>query len=117
MLIKSVIKRAAGRRLGIATGPPGGCNMAKVRLNIEVSEELARLLDKLADEEDVTRTEIVRRALAVLKAYKDQIEVGRTHIGFARDADRLDLELIGVLTPPTIDQKSSISEEDMMAAE
>ncbi len=75
--------------------------MAKVRLSMEVSDELAKLLDDLAEDEDVTRTEIVRRALAVLKAYKDQIEVGRTHIGFAKDADKLDLELIGVLTAPS----------------
>jgi len=82
--------------------------VAKVRLNIEVSEELAKLLDHLAEEEDVTRTEIVRRALAVLKAYKDQIDVGRTHIGFTKEADKLDLELVGVLTAPaTVDGKSS----------
>src|SRR5262245_16466428 len=63
--------------------------MAKVRLSMEVSDDVARLLDDLAEDEDVTRTEIVRRALAVLKAYKDQIDVGRTHIGFTRDADKL----------------------------
>jgi metal-responsive CopG/Arc/MetJ family transcriptional regulator len=78
--------------------------VGKVRLSIEVSDELAKLIDNLADGEDVTRTEIVRRALAVLKAYKDQIEVGRTHIGFAKDADKLDLELVGVLTPPSRDR-------------
>ena len=73
--------------------------MAKVRLSMDVSDDVSRLLDSLAEDEDVSRTEIVRRALAVLKAYKDQIDVGRTHIGFAKDADKLDLELIGVLTP------------------
>jgi hypothetical protein len=81
--------------------------MARVRLSIEVSEDLARLLDNLAVEEDVTRTEIIRRALAVLKAYKDQINIGRTHIGFAKDADRLDLELVGVLTPPVTKNSAS----------
>lgn len=89
--------------------------MAKVRLNIEVSEDLARLLDNLAEEEDVTRTEIVRRALAVLKAYKDQIDVGRTHIGFAKDADKLDLELVGVLTPPMAERRSSEAKGSMAA--
>lgn len=74
--------------------------MAKVRLNIEVSEDLAKSLDTLADEESVTRTEIVRRALAVLMAYRNQIDAGRTHIGFANEADKLDAELVGVLTPP-----------------
>jgi len=75
--------------------------MAKVRLNIEVSEEVARLLDNLAEREDVTRTEIVRRGLAVLKAFRDQIDVGRAHIGFVENPKSLDAELIGVLTPPT----------------
>ncbi|HWE20439.1 MAG TPA: ribbon-helix-helix protein, CopG family [Hyphomicrobiaceae bacterium] len=89
--------------------------MAKVRLNIEVSEDLAKLLDNLAEDEDVTRTEIVRRALAVLKAFRDQIEVGRTHIGFTRDADKLDLELLGVLTPPIVERRSSESEESIPA--
>jgi flagellar biosynthesis/type III secretory pathway ATPase len=89
--------------------------VAKVRLNIEVSEDLARLLDNLAEDEDVTRTEIVRRALAVLKAYKDQIDVGRTHIGFTRDADKLDLELVGVLTPPIGESRTSESKENVPA--
>ena len=46
----------------------------------------------------ITRTEMVRRAFAVLKAYREQIELGRTHLGFAREADRLEVELVGVLT-------------------
>jgi metal-responsive CopG/Arc/MetJ family transcriptional regulator len=74
--------------------------MAKVRLNIEVSEDLAKLLDSLAEREDVTRTEIVRRGLSVLKAYRDQIETGRTHIGFTEQPKNLDAELVGVLTTP-----------------
>jgi predicted transcriptional regulator len=75
--------------------------MAKVRLNMEVSEDLAALLDSLADQEEVTRTEIVRRALAVLKAYKAQIDAGRTHIGFVKEAEKLDAELVGVLNVPS----------------
>lgn len=72
--------------------------MAKSRLNIEVSDDLARLLDDLAKSEDVTRTEIVRRAISVIKAYSDQRKVGRTHIGFAKTPEGLDSELVGVLT-------------------
>ena len=74
--------------------------MAKVRLNMEVSEDLAKLLDSLADQEDVTRTEIVRRALSVLKVYKSQIDAGRPHMGFVKEASKLDAELVGVLTAP-----------------
>jgi Ribbon-helix-helix protein, copG family len=74
--------------------------MAKVRLSIEVSKELAILLDSLAEAEDTTKTEIVRRALSVLKAYKEQASAGRTHIGFTSDPTKLDAELVGVLMQP-----------------
>lgn len=86
----------------------------KVRLNIEVSEELARLLDNLADEEVVSKTEIIRRALAVMKSYREQIKVGRTHIGFTRDSDKLDMELIGVLTVP--EEKTEAKASQLSAA-
>jgi len=74
--------------------------MAKVRLSIEVSKELANLLDSLAESEDTTKTEIVRRALSVMKAYKDQAKVGRRHLGFTADPTKLDAELVGILSPP-----------------
>lgn len=74
--------------------------MSKVRLSIEVNEDLAKLLDVIAAEEAVPRTEIVRRALAVMKTYKEQIGAGRTHMGFTKDSDKLDVEIVGVLTAP-----------------
>lgn len=75
--------------------------MAKVRLNIEVSQDLANLLDNLADNEETTKAEIVRRALSVLKAFSEQMEHGRTHIGFATDPTKLDAEMIGILSTST----------------
>ena len=86
--------------------------MSKVRLNLELSEDFAKLLDTIAEEESATRTEIVRRALAVIKAYREQRKVGRTHIGFAASADQLDAEMIGILesTPePTKRQEPSVA--------
>lgn len=74
--------------------------MAKVRLSIEVSKELAALLDSLAENEETSKTEIVRRALSVMKAYKEQANVGRKHIGFTADPTKLDSELVGVLNLP-----------------
>lgn len=71
--------------------------MSKVRMNIEVSRDVATLLEDLAREEDTTKTEIVRRALSVLKAYRQQKDRGRSHIGFVSDATRLDAELVGIL--------------------
>jgi hypothetical protein len=72
--------------------------MAKVRLSLEVSKELAALLDTLAENEETTKTEIVRRALSVMKAYKEQSSVGRKHLGFTADPTKLDAELIGILS-------------------
>ena len=74
--------------------------MAKIRLSIEVSNDLAALLDSLAEKEETTKTEIVRRALSIMKAYREQSSVGRTHIGFTADPTKLDAELIGILSSP-----------------
>jgi hypothetical protein len=82
--------------------------MAKVRLHIEVSQELADILDGVAESEHVTRSEIVRRAITVLKACREQRAMGRAHLGFVKDARRLDAEILGIFnaaiaTPPTLD--------------
>lgn len=71
--------------------------MSKVRMNIEVSQEVADFLDELAKEEATSKTEIVRRALSVLKAYKAQKKQGRSHIGFSSNSDGLEAELVGIL--------------------
>ena len=71
--------------------------MAKVRMNIEVSPDVAAFIEQLAEEEGATKTEIVRRALSVMKAYKAQKERGRNHIGFVADPGKLDAELVGIL--------------------
>ena len=84
--------------------------MAKIRLNIEVSQDLADLIDTLASSEDTTRTEIVRRSLSVLKAFREQQAVGRSHLGFAADPRSLDAEMLGILSTsrresPTVEHK------------
>lgn len=71
--------------------------MTKVRMNVEVSQEIADWLDDLARDEATTKTELVRRALSVLKAYKKQKELGRSHIGFTSDPKGLQAELVGIL--------------------
>jgi hypothetical protein len=71
--------------------------MAKVRLHIEVSRELADILDSVAESEHATRSEIVRRAISVLKSYREQRAMGRPHLGFVKDARRLDAEILGLL--------------------
>jgi hypothetical protein len=74
--------------------------MAKVRLHIEISRELADVLDGIAESEHVTRSEIVRRAISVLKTYREQRAIGRPHLGVVRDARRLDAEILGLLNSP-----------------
>jgi hypothetical protein len=85
-------------RLACACDRSGEILMGKIRLNIEVSQELADVLDSLADAEGTTRTELVRRGITVLKAYKEQREVGRPHLGFTKDPLRLDAEMLGILS-------------------
>jgi predicted transcriptional regulator len=82
--------------------------MSKIRLNIEVSQELADLIDNLATTEDTTRTEIVRRSLSVLKAFREQQAVGRTHLGFAADPRKLDAEMLGILDSTASAKKAGL---------
>ena len=66
----------------------------KVRLNLQLSEELYNELETLADESSTTRSDIVRRALALLKAAHTGRK-SKKHLGFTNDPERLDQELIG----------------------
>lgn len=70
---------------------------SRVRLNLVVSAGLAAFLQDLADTEETTQTEMIRRGLSILKAYRQQIAAGRTHIGFVADATKLDAEIVGIL--------------------
>lgn len=70
--------------------------MAK-RLSIEVSDDVADMILRVAEQQNVTQTEVVRRALSVMKAAEKQKKAGREHIGFVADPTKLDAELIGIL--------------------
>lgn len=67
------------------------------RLSMIISDDLDRLIDDLAQEANTSRTDVVRRALAVMKAFKQQKAKGRSHIGFVEDASKLDAEIVNVL--------------------
>jgi predicted transcriptional regulator len=71
--------------------------MARARLTIDISEELAKLISDLAEESDTTKADIIRRGLAVMKAVREQKKVGREHLGFVRNPEKLDAELLGVM--------------------
>ena len=66
----------------------------KVRLNLQLSEELYNELEVLANDTATTRSDVVRRALALLMAAHAGKKGGK-HLGFAKNADRLDQEIIG----------------------
>ncbi len=67
------------------------------RLSVVISDDLDRLIDELAEDVGTSRTDIVRRALAVMKAFKQQKKLGRDHIGFVHDSSKLDAEIVNVL--------------------
>jgi predicted transcriptional regulator len=71
--------------------------MEKKRVSMQVSPELHQLIGELAQEADISRTDVIRKALSVMKAYREQKKHGRTHIGFTADASRLDAEILDVL--------------------
>lgn len=66
------------------------------RINIEVSDEVADLLNRVAEHQQTTMTDVVRRALAILKAAEKQKARGIEHMGFAKDPSKLDVELVGL---------------------
>ena len=71
--------------------------MAKVRMHIEMSKDLDDELEALARSEGVTKSEMLRRGLSVIKAFKEQAKRGRTHLGFVEDSTKLNAEMLGIL--------------------
>lgn len=70
----------------------------KVRLNIVMSAELSGFINDFADAEGCTATEVIRRGLAIMKAFQQQRAIGRCHIGFVSDPSKLDSEMVGIIT-------------------
>jgi hypothetical protein len=68
----------------------------KVRLRPELSLELNRLLDEMADDAGITKSEVLRQALALMKAARDGRKQQR-HLGFVSDPRKLDTEIVGFL--------------------
>jgi metal-responsive CopG/Arc/MetJ family transcriptional regulator len=66
----------------------------KVRLNLQMSEELYNELEAMATDTATTRSDVVRRALSLLKAAHSGKKRGN-HLGFVKSAERLDQEIIG----------------------
>lgn len=68
--------------------------MAKVRLSLVLSGDTAKFMDDFCAEYGITRSEMLRRGFAIIKAFKQQKAIGRNHFGFVSDASKLDAEII-----------------------
>lgn len=70
--------------------------MSRVRINVELGPETAQKITELAEEAGVTKAEIIRRGIVLLSVYNEQRKNGARHLGFTKDPDALDKEIIGV---------------------
>jgi predicted transcriptional regulator len=69
--------------------------MQKVRLSLQVSDELNDDLDTIADETGTTKSDVLRRALVLLKFAHEARKEGY-RVGVTRDPAKLDREVIGL---------------------
>lgn len=67
--------------------------MELVRLNVNLNKETAAALKKYAAEHDVTLTEAIRRAIAILTYVDEQVTSGRKVLTMDQD-DRNKRELV-----------------------
>ena len=66
----------------------------RVRLNLQLSEEVAKALDEMAETNAVTRTEVIRQAILLMQLAHREKRNGR-HLGFTDRSDKLDTEIVG----------------------
>jgi predicted transcriptional regulator len=67
----------------------------KVRLNLQVSNELNNVLEEIADSNGSTKTDVIRQALALMKVAHQAKRTGK-HLGVVADPDKLDTEIVGL---------------------
>jgi len=68
----------------------------KVRLSLQVSQELNQTLEEIAESTGTNRTDVIRQALALMKVAHAAKKDGR-HLGIVNDARRLDTEIVGLI--------------------
>ena len=68
----------------------------KVRLSLQVSQELNQTLEEIANSTGTNRTDVIRQALALMKVAHTAKRDGR-HLGIVSDAKKLDTEIVGLL--------------------
>lgn len=65
----------------------------KVRWSVDVSDELDRVVEDLAYEEGTNKSDVLRRAVALLRVAHDGKRQNK-HLGFTSKPDNLDTEII-----------------------
>jgi metal-responsive CopG/Arc/MetJ family transcriptional regulator len=68
----------------------------KIRLSLQVSQELNQTLEDIAESTGTNRTDVIRQALALMKVAHTAKKDGR-HLGIVSDPRKLDTEIIGLI--------------------
>jgi hypothetical protein len=68
----------------------------KIRLSLQVSQELNQTLEEIAESTGTNRTDVIRQALALMKVAHSAKKDGR-HLGIVTDARKLDTEIVGLI--------------------
>ncbi|MBL7960938.1 ribbon-helix-helix protein, CopG family [bacterium] len=69
--------------------------MKTVRFSLDMSEELSEKLDVLAEKNHSTKSDLLRRAIALLEVAVDAKSQGKK-IGIARKDQTLETEIVGI---------------------
>lgn len=67
----------------------------KVRLTFNLSEELNRELEQIANDIGGTKTDVLKKALALMSVSHEAVRKGE-HLGLVHDPEKLDREIIGL---------------------
>lgn len=71
-------------------------NGEKIRLSLQISQELNQMLEEIGETTGANRTDVIRQALALMKVAHTAKTNGR-HIGIVSDAQKLDTEIVGLI--------------------
>lgn len=69
--------------------------METARINLNISAKLHTELEQMADEQGVSRTELIRRALGLMKVAHQARKNGK-FVGIADKAAKLDTVIVGL---------------------
>jgi hypothetical protein len=94
---RKVGKRGSPSRQGLRPWAiTGATAMAdKIRLTVDVSRELNQILEDIAEESGGTKSEVFRKAIALLDVAHKAKRKGK-HVGIAADTQTLETEFVGL---------------------